>query len=734
MKTALPIPKISTPAQEFNLDIQGMSCASCVNRVEKALLKIEGVNNASVNLATECARIHTDNNVDIAILVSAIETAGYQATPHDELTPNAESHHLTNAGGMRVLGAALMTLPLIAPMLLSPFGVHLIVPGWLQLILATPVQFFFGGRFYLAGWNALKARTGNMDLLVALGTSAAYGLSLYQLLFHETTHFYFEAAAVVITLVLCGKELEARAKKQTTFAIRALQKLRPAMARIRRNGTDADIPIEQVKIGDIVVIRPGERVAVDGVVVEGTSHIDESLVTGENLPILKQQGDKVTGGAINTDGLLLVRTLAIGAETLLARIIRMVEDAQAEKAPIQHLVDKVSAVFVPVVLAIAFITCAEWLLYGSNTEMALINAVTVLVIACPCSLGLATPAAIMTGTGAAAKYGILIKDAEALETAHRISTVVFDKTGTLTEGRPQVVAIEPFGVSRNDLLQLVFSMQIGSEHALARAVINTAETEGISTLPATKITALPGRGLSACIEGQDVCHGSARLMKELNIEIEPLKGKADQLENMGYTISWTASTSDKPQLLGFIAFGDTIKPHAARAIQRLQSLGIHTILLTGDNQGSASSIGNRLGIEQIIANVLPAGKAENITSLKRTGQVIAMVGDGINDGPALAAADVGIAMSSGTDVALQAAGITLMRGDPALVADVIDISRRTYRKIRQNLFWAFIYNLIGIPLAVLGLLNPMVAGAAMALSSISVISNALMLLRWKPRT
>jgi Cu+-exporting ATPase len=718
--------------QEFKLDVEGMTCASCVGRVEKALRKVDGVVDASINLATESAQVRAAGGVTLDALLKAIDAAGYRAIPHR--TGPAPSQQTSNREGLAVILAILLSLPLVVPMLLEPFGIHLMLPGWLQFALATPVQFWLGARFYRAGWKAVKAGAGNMDLLVALGTSAAYGLSVYQLLRSgpDMPHLYFEAAAVIITLVLLGKWLEARAKKQTAAAIRALQVLRPESARVRRGNADIDIPIEQVRVDDLVVIRPGERVAVDATVIEGFSEIDESMITGESLPVPKQAGDHVIGGSINANGLLLARTTAVGSETTLARIIRMVESAQAAKAPIQHLVDKVSAVFVPIVLLIAFATMSGWWLYSGDIETAIINAVAVLVIACPCALGLATPAAIMAGTGIAAKFGILIKDAEALEVAHGVDTVIFDKTGTLTEGKPKLALMEPFGIDDKELLQLAVSIQNGSEHPLARAVVDMAGELGIAPLPASDIAALPGRGIAATVAGHRLQLGSTRLMEELGIDPRELEQHAEKLAGRGYTISWLASVGSPNRLLGLIAFGDQVKPSAALAISRLHALGVGTVLLTGDNQGSATAVGQQLGIKHIVANVLPADKADKVAQLKHDGQTVAMVGDGINDAPALAAADVGVAMATGTDVAMQAAGITLMRGDPSLVADAIDISRRTYHKIRQNLFWAFIYNLVGIPLAAFGLLNPMIAGAAMAFSSVSVISNALLLRRWKP--
>jgi Cu+-exporting ATPase len=614
------------------------------------------------------------------------------------------------------------------------FGADWMLPGWWQFALATPVQFWLGGRFYRAGWKALKNFTGNMDLLVALGTSAAYGLSIYQLLRHGEhgmPHLYFEASAVVITLVLLGKWLEARAKRQTTEAIRALNALRPDVARVRRGNDEVEVPLAQVQVGDVAVVRPGERIPVDGLVLEGASEVDESLITGESLPVAKHEGDKVTGGSVNAQGLLVVRTTAIGAETTLARIVRLVESAQAGKAPIQRLVDKVSEVFVPVVMGIALVTFLAWGLFSGDWETALLNAVAVLVIACPCALGLATPTAIMAGTGVAARRGILIKDAEALEVAHAIRRVAFDKTGTLTQGKPRLVACEAADGDRRALLAASAAIQSGSEHPLAHAVIEAASEEGIAYERAADVAAIAGRGVSARVGGRDLRLGSTRLMKELGVDLSPLLPRAEQLQDEGDTVSWVAETGAAPRLLGLLAFGDTVKPTAAAAIAALREQGVLSILLTGDNKGSAASVARQLGLAEFRAEILPEDKAKVVGELKQDGELVAMVGDGINDAPALAAADVGIAMSTGTDVAMHAAGITLMRGDPALVADAIDISRRTYSKIRQNLFWAFVYNVVGIPLAAFGLLSPVIAGAAMAMSSVSVVTNALTLRRWK---
>ena len=723
----------SVPTESLTLAITGMTCASCSARVEKALNKVPGVLEASVNLATERATVKVAQGTSLASLISAVERAGYGAqlpVPTGE-APATPARALPDWWPVAL--AMVLSLPLIVPMLGRLAGAHWMLPGWLQLALATPVQFWLGARFYRAGWKALRAGSGNMDLLVAVGTSAAYGLSAY-LLFAgaDPMHLYFEAAAVVISLVLLGKWLEARAKRQTTEAIRALQALRPTTARVRLDGVDRDLPIEAIRVGDMVVIRPGERVPVDGEIVEGTSQIDESMLTGESLPVDKLPGDAVTGGAINAHGVLVARTTAVGAETTLARIIRLVENAQAAKAPIQRLVDKVSAVFVPVVMGIALVTFIGWWAANGDAEQAILNAVAVLVIACPCALGLATPTAIMAGTGVAARHGILIKDAEALELAHKISTVVFDKTGTLTDGTPHVAAcVAADGSDRNEVLAIAAGLQAGSEHPLARAVLAEATAAGITPQPARAQQALPGRGIAGEAAGEHYWLGNRRLMQENGVDTAALDAVAAEQEASGRSVSWLARAGDR-RALGLLAFGDAVKSTAAAGVANLRARGIATVMLTGDNRGAAHAAATALGIDSVLAEVLPADKAAQISQLKTADTTVAMVGDGVNDAPALAAADVGIAMSSGSDVAMHTAGITLMRGDPALVADAIDISRRTYAKIRQNLFWAFIYNVVGIPLAALGFLSPVIAGAAMAFSSVSVVTNALMLKRWRP--
>lgn len=733
LRSAVENAGYSVTERSVRLNVQGMTCASCVARVEKALKKVPGVVSAEVNLATETAEVKLGREVDVPTLVAAIKKAGYSASPGETASGGAAGSPSVNAW-WPVAVAAVLSVPLTIPMIASLFGAEWMLPGWIQLALATPVQFWLGARFYRSGWKAVKARAGNMDLLVALGTSAGYGLSVYLLLRHGAhgmPHLYFEASAVVITLVLLGKWLETRAKRQTTEAIRALNALRPETARLRRDGQDVDVAVSQLVHGDLVVIKPGERVPVDGVVVQGASQIDESLITGESLPVAKHEGDQVTGGSVNAEGLLVVQTTTIGAESTLARIVRLVESAQAKKAPIQRLVDKVSEVFVPVVIGIALLTLLGWGLGTGNWEAAILNAVAVLVIACPCALGLATPTAVMAGTGVAARHGILIKDAEALEVAHSIKVVAFDKTGTLTEGKPELLAAEAVDGNRPAFLTASASIQAGSEHPLARAVLDAAARDKLPLLPASEVRAVAGRGMAAVVNQRALRLGSTRFMNEMKVDLSVLKERADELEAQGRTVSWVADVTGQPALLGLLAFGDTVKPTAALAIASLRAQGVRSVLLTGDNRGSAQAVGQQLGIDEIRAEVLPEDKARMVGELKAGGATVAMVGDGINDAPALAAADVGIAMSTGTDVAMHAAGITLMRGNPALVADAIDISRRTYAKIRQNLFWAFIYNLVGVPLAAFGLLSPVIAGAAMALSSVSVVTNALLLRRWK---
>ncbi|MBX3659785.1 MAG: copper-translocating P-type ATPase [Ramlibacter sp.] len=732
---------MNTPATStLDLGVGGMTCASCVSRVERALKKVPGVQDATVNLATESARITlAAAGPAEALLRRAVRDAGYEpraaeAAVTQELSP-------WDGFGPVAIGLAL-SAPLVLPMLGDLAGAHWMLPPWVQFALATPVQFVLGARFYRAGWHALRALTGNMDLLVALGTSAGWGLSVWLWLTSAAgamPHLYFEASAVVVTLVLLGKWLEARAKRQTTAAIRALHALRPEIAHLlQRAGGEIDVPVAELLAGDRLAIRPGERVPADGVVEQGDTQVDESMLTGEPLPVPKSAGARVTGGSINGDGRVVVRVSATGQESVLSQIIRLVEDAQAAKAPIQRLVDRVSAIFVPVVLATGLVTLLGWLLAGAGVEAALIHAVAVLVIACPCALGLATPAAIMAGTGVAAWQGILIKDAQALELAHKVDTVAFDKTGTLTVGQPRLTAfVVAEGVDEAALLAAAASLQSGSEHPLARAVVGAARERGLPVVEPDSVRAVPGRGSEGEVGGASYLMGSLRWMEELQVGVGGLRAEADRLQSAGATLSALVErTTAGLTLRAVMAFADEPKTGAREALAALRARGLRVRMISGDNRGAALAMGERLGLaaDEVMAEVLPADKAARVAALKAGGHTVAMVGDGVNDAPALAAADVGLAMGTGTDVAMHAAGITLMRGNVGLVAGALDISHRTVLKIRQNLFWAFAYNVAGIPLAALGYLSPVVAGAAMALSSVSVMGNALLLRRWRMKT
>jgi Cu+-exporting ATPase len=760
---------MNTPTQTtLDIGIGGMTCASCSARVERALKKVPGVQEVAVNLATESARIvyAPAEQID-ARLRRAVRDAGYEPRAADATIDATEPSAW--AGFAPVAIGLALSAPLALPMLGDALGQHWMLPALWQFLLATPVQFILGARFYKAGWHALKSLTGNMDLLVAIGTTAGWALSVWLWLSAAPgamVHLYFEGSAIVITLVLLGKWLEARAKRQTTSAIRALHALRPDIAHLIGLDGEVDVPVAEVLPGDRLVVKPGERFPVDGVLLEGHTQVDESMLTGEPLPVEKHAGTEpaapLTGGSINGDGRVVMQVRAVGVDTVLSNIIRLVEDAQAAKAPIQRLVDQVSAVFVPVVLGLALLTLLGWWLTGHSFEVALINTVAVLVIACPCALGLATPAAIMTGTGVAAKFGILIKDAQALELAHKVDIVAFDKTGTLTVGRPRLTH---FGLTGADssaltpeqqaLLALAASLQSGSEHPLARAVIMAARDQGITISPPDNVRAVPGRGTEGDVGAGDNTRtcliGSLRWMDELGadfgVDADATRTRITELQTTGATVSVMAqrlpATLQQPervQVLALLAFGDEPKPGAKEALAALRARGIKTVMISGDNRGAAEAMARRLGLRpeegEVMAEVLPGDKAARVMALKTGGHTVAMVGDGINDAPALTAADVSMAMANpdggGTDVAMHAAGITLMRGDPLLVAAALDISDRTVAKIRQNLFWAFAYNVAGIPLAALGFLNPVVAGAAMAMSSVSVMSNALLLKRWKP--
>lgn len=738
---------VSGESLELDIGVGGMTCASCVMRVERALRKVPGVQDASVNLATESARVHYTSAPQIeARLRRAVRDAGYE--PRTAAEADAAAALSPWTGFLPVAVGLLLSAPLVLPMLGDLAGRHWMLPAWAQFALATPVQFVLGARFYRAGWHAVRAGAGNMELLVALGTSAGWGLSVWLWWAAEPgsmPHLYFEGSAVVITMVLLGKWLEVRAKHQTTAAIRALHALRPDVAHLLGPDGEVDVPVADILVGDHLVVRPGERLPLDGRVLEGSSQVDESMLTGEPLPVVKDSGNAaLTGGSINGDGRLVMQVSAVGTDTVLAHIIRLVEDAQAAKAPIQRLVDQVAAVFVPVVLLVALVTLLGWWAAGVGVELALIRAVAVMVIACPCALGLATPAAIMAGTGVAARHGILIKDAQALELAHRLDVVAFDKTGTLTAGQPQLVQLLPApGVDEADALRLAASLQGGSEHPLGRAVRSAAQERGLPLAEALGMQAVPGRGSEGAVDGRHLQMGSLRWMQELGLDLGTLSAAAAGLQQQGATVSVLAERrADGLEVLALMAFADQPKPQAAAALAALRARGVSVVMISGDNRGAAEAMALRLGLRpeagEVIADVLPADKAARVVGLRAplasggAPRTVAMVGDGVNDAPALAAADVGMAMGNGTDVAMHAAGITLMRGDPMLVVAALDISARTVAKIRQNLFWAFAYNVAGIPLAALGYLDPVVAGAAMALSSVSVMANALLLKRWTP--
>lgn len=745
-----------------DIGIGGMTCASCVARVERAIGKLTDVKDVSVNLATESARVTWKSPESGAVnaqeqqarLRRAVRDAGYEPLAPEHLE-QAPAGAWSGFGPVAV--GLLLSAPLVLPMLGDALGKHWMLPALWQFLLATPVQFILGARFCKAGWHALLAGSGNMDLLVAIGTSAGWLLSMWLWLTAadgHMVHLYFEGSAVVITLVLLGKWLEARAKRQTTDAIRALHALRPEKARVITADGEVEIPIEELLVGDRMLVLPGERFAADGMVLEGQTQVDEAMLTGEPLPVPKSVGARVTGGSINGEGRVLVTVSATGTTTVLSNIIRLVEDAQAAKAPLQRLVDQVSAVFVPVVLVLALITLLAWWFTGHSLEVSLIHSVAVLVIACPCALGLATPAAIMAGTGVAAKHGILIKDAQALEIAHKVDTVAFDKTGTLTVGQPRLISLTsvnlqnvPSSDSDDQLLMLAASLQSGSEHPLAHAVVQAAKTQSLQFVVPEDVKAVPGFGSEGHVQGRHLLLGSLRWMDSLNVPDGPWQAQAASMQAEGATVSILAERSHAGvSPLAVLAFGDEPKPGVQAALKLLRQRGLRLVMISGDNKGAAQAMAARLGLQpdEVFAEVLPGDKAALVKSLQAhsTGatHVVAFVGDGINDAPALAAADVGLAMANlnadgrrgGTDVAMQAAGITLMRGDVHLVAGALEISARTVAKIRQNLFWAFAYNAAGIPLAAMGYLSPVVAGAAMALSSVSVMTNALLLKRWKP--
>ena len=727
-----------------DLQISGMHCASCSARLEKVLNQLPGVA-ATVNIATEKAHIAYDpRQTEIATLIKAVQGAGFDAHPLRDFAAEKQARAAAYRRERLQFGiAALLTLPLLVEMLLMFAGIHAMLPGWLQFALATPVQFWSGWRFYTGAWSSLRGGSANMDVLVALGTSAAYLLSCAVLLFDLDQPLYFEASATLITLVLLGKLLEARAKGKASSALEALINLQPKMAHVERDGVMRELAVEQMRVDDVFLVRPGESVPVDGTVLEGSSSLDEAMLTGESLPQTKQAGDKVYAATLNQHGLLKCRALAVGSHTQLAAIIRLVEQAQGSKAAIQKLADQISAVFVPVVVVIALLTLVVWWLMGSSFSAALINAVAVLVISCPCALGLATPTALVVSTGRAAQEGILVKDAAALERAHKVAVLVVDKTGTLTEGKPAVTDLLPIGgIAPDELLRFAASLAQGSTHPLSRALLDRAQAGQIATLPTANASELPGHGLHAEIDGRHYLLGSPSFAIGEGVAID--KQQTLALQQQGKTVIVLAKTiSPLPlageglgeragyKLLGYIAFADRLRASSRAAVAQLGAMGIRVVMLSGDNQATAQAIAQQAGITEFRAEVLPQDKSALVQSFRADGQLVGMVGDGINDAPALAAADVSFAMRSGSDIAIEAADITLMRNNLMSVVDAISLSRATLKKIRQNLFFAFAYNVLGIPLAALGMLNPVIAGAAMAMSSVSVVSNALLLKRWQ---
>ncbi len=720
---------MSETRNHAELQISGMHCASCAMRLEKALNQLPDVQ-AVVNIATEKASISfAPENASIDSLIAAVRKTGFDAHPLRDFAAEKRERELAYRRERKQFAIALLlSSPLLLEMLLMFAGRHAMLPLWLQWLLATPVQFWAGWRFYHGAWSSLRGGGANMDVLVALGTSAAYFLSCAVWLLPLDQPVYFEASATLITLVLLGKLLEARAKGRASAALEALLSLQPKQAHVERDGKLVDLGVEQMRPEDIFVVRPGESVPVDGVVLDGNSSVDEAMLTGESLPQAKAGGDRVYAATLNQHGLLRCRAVAVGAHTQLAAIIRLVEQAQGSKAPIQKLADRVSGIFVPAVLLLAALTFAVWWLMGSGFATALINAVAVLVIACPCALGLATPTAVVVGTGRAAHFGILVKDAASLERAHQIKVLVLDKTGTLTEGRPAVTDLLPAAASNGDELLLVAaSLAQSSTHPLSKALTDYARSRTIAPLAVTAFSEISGNGISAAVDGKASLLGSPAFLAQHGILLHQADLAA--LQQQGKSVIGVAREG---ALLGLIALADTLRPSSTHAVQRLSEMGIRVVMLSGDNAATAEAIARQAGIGEFRAGVLPQDKASHVQSFKAAGQLVGMVGDGINDAPALAAADVSFAMKSGSDIAIEAADITLMRNDLMNVVDAIELSRASLGKIRQNLFFAFGYNVLGIPLATLGMLNPVIAGAAMAMSSVSVVSNALLLRRWAP--
>ncbi len=724
----------------IQLNIQGMTCASCVAHVEKGIRKREGIDMASVNLATDKATVSYDPSViSPEDIIQSVVDSGYGASLPGKGDGDEEKAQMGRVRRQLILSASL-SFPLLLAMFAGIFRIGILMflhNPLLQLLLATPVQFFIGFRFYRAGWKSLRAGSPGMDVLVALGTTAAYFYSVYNGFIAPLTGspsggLYFEASSLIITLILLGKYFESRAKGKTSEAIKKLMGLQPKTAQVIRDGSPVEIPLSDVIPGDIVLIRPGERIPVDGVVREGISAVDESTITGESMPVEKGPGDPVVGGTINSYGALRMEAQRVGKDSVLSRIIAIVEEAQGSKAPIQQLADRVASVFVPVVLAIALLTFLIWWLAVGSLSQGLIAAVSVLVIACPCALGLATPTAIMVGTGLGAQRGILIRNGEVLQRAGALTSLVLDKTGTITEGRPELREILPLGsagMSREEMLTLAASLEHVSEHPLARAVVKGAEEKGLPLAEVLDFTSLPGKGVTGLVKGERYFIGTEGYVGTV-LDPSALRAMGKEkirLEEAGNTVVILAS---EREILGLLAIADRIKKHSREAVELLKKLGLDIYMITGDNRRTAESIAREAGIGNVLSEVLPEGKAEEVRKLQAAGRVVAMAGDGVNDSPALATSDLGIAMGGGSDIAMESADITLMRGDLREIATAIDLSRRTMGKIKQNLFWAFFYNSVGIPFAALGFLNPIIAGAAMAFSSLSVVSNSLSLKRF----
>lgn len=723
------------------LKLTGMSCAACSAKIEKKLSRLGGVSKANVNLTTEKATIeYNPSEIKVSEMIKAVQALGYGAEKAEEVSRDHEKEQREKEiKKLRItlIISIILSSPLVLAMVFSllRIDVPFLHNSYFQLIIATPIQFIIGFRFYKHAFYALRSRSSNMDVLISMGTSAAYFFSLYNVFFEPAKmggmkDLYFEAAAVIITLILLGKYLEAVAKGKTSEAIKKLMGLQAKTARIIRNGMEEDIPIEEVEVGDIVVVRPGEKIPVDGKITEGNSSIDEAMLTGESLPVEKKPGDFVIGATINKFGTFKFETTKVGKDTALSQIVKMVEDAQGSKAPIQKIADQVSGIFVPVVIGIAVVTFLIWFFTTGDITKAIVSAVAVLVIACPCALGLATPTAIMVGTGKGAENGILIKGGEHLETAYKLNVVVMDKTGTITKGQPEVTDIITLGtMDKKEVLTLAAISEKSSEHPLGVAIYENGKKELGSIPDPDSFEAIPGRGVMAVVGNKSIYMGTRKLMVEKAIDLGEIESTLVKLENNGKTAMLMAVNN---VLEAVVAVADTLKENSREAIEELQKMGIEVYMITGDNTRTANAIAKEVGITNVLAEVLPENKAQEVEKLKSKGKVVAMVGDGINDAPALATADIGMAIGTGTDVAIEAADITLMRGDLRTIPAAIRLSRKTMNKIKQNLFWAFFYNIIGIPFAAFGLLNPMIAGGAMAFSSVSVVTNSLSLKRYNP--